>query len=250
MQIIGFSIYRTKKIKPIVFKENDRPILLEFVGISGVGKSTLFHELKKHKKLWIEVREFMQMNRAANTNTILDDNVIYQEIADSKLHSVLQQQMAPADRFRVIHWGYTTLIEDAVISSLNINSTIVSEEGLLHNFGDCIEQLHHINKFKFNEIIQKRAVIYCFTSPEIIAKQIENRKLETGRIIAHHKNKSFDELLVIHKRELEEKERFINLLEKNNVPIIMINTSDELQGNVLKINTFIEKLQSGKYDGL
>jgi len=235
------NIFKTDKSKADYLKL-DKPLYVEFIGASGVGKSTLYSELRKNKKTWLEVREFMKMN-PVNSNIIFDRQEIYQRIAALKLELISNQKLEATDKFRIIHWGYRTLIEDTAISRFNQNATVISEEGLLHNFGDVIELLSDTNELNLKEIIKNRAIIYCYNSAENIVNHIKNRESTTGRIVSHHKNKTDEELLQIIQQELKNKETFVKFLEANQLPVLKINTSQDFQENLNKAIHFIENLQ-------
>ncbi len=96
---------------------------------------------------------------------------------------------------------------------------------------------------KINELMKERAVIYCYTHPEVIAQRIQKRTKETGKLLPQHKVNSFEELVEQQKETLKVKEEFVNILRDCDVPVLRINTSDNLQENAKKVNDFIKNLQ-------
>lgn len=132
-------------------------------------------------------------------------------------------------------------MNDKVIAEWNNYFTIIAEEGLLHNFSSEIETFIKNNNQNLGNF-QHRAIIHCYAQPEQVAKQILKRYNEGGRLLPQHKNLSLEELTANQRTALENKMNFAETIEKVGVPVLYINTSDNLQQNAQKINSFIEQL--------
>src|SRR5699024_1879853 len=63
--IFGIRVAKTgRKIPKNISIRKTPPIIIEFVGASGVGKTTLFKELKKRRKMnWLALKEFVYLNK-------------------------------------------------------------------------------------------------------------------------------------------------------------------------------------------
>lgn len=242
MNIFGFSIYRNEQKKKII--KNGKPIYIEFMGASGVGKSTLYTKILKRNRDWYSPNEFIRKNQLKIEKSPIDDNSIYNQIAEQKLKQLIYQNISDVDKFRIAHWGYKTLIDDFLINRFNKDSIILSEEGLLHNFGDILvsSQLSLDNN-TFKTLLENRFLIYCYSESNNIARQIKKRQEETGRLVSHHKTDSAEKLIIIIEKEIKEKEAILTFLERYNVPILKINTSEDIHQNLEKINTFIDSIK-------
>ena len=72
-----------------------------------------------------------------------------------------------------------------------------------------------------------------------IVNQIEKRAEETGRVVSHHKNLSKEQLKRVVEEDINQKENLINLLEQFDVPVLKINTRNDLTHNLTQIKNFI-----------
>lgn len=228
----------SKKYTPpkVVFSEKDKPLLIEFIGIPGSGKSYLYQKLRKKSAQWISIEEFKKLQSHTPKITELDFPEIYQKMAEYRMRTVLNQPISYLDRFRGIHWNYKTIMDDIMLCKLIKNQTVLYEEGILHTFFDFFLE----NDFD-TTVFKNRAVIYCHATPQQIANRIETRLETTGRIIAHHKNKTYEELVEINTFDLKRMELFLKLLKENQAPCLEINTFEDLNKNLDLIYKFIQK---------
>ncbi|HUH36275.1 MAG TPA: hypothetical protein VL022_10620 [Moheibacter sp.] len=241
--LLGLEVYRKPLFNSIQFGEHQQPIYVELVGVSGVGKSTLYHSLLKEKKFWT-IQEFIRFNRKTEANYLTDDSSFYQKLAKIQWEYIQNLTILETDKLRMAHWNYKTINEDILIANSNKNSIVVSDEGILHNFQDSLLKMNEENQEKFQFFLKNRAIIYCYSTPEKIVNQIIDRSEKTGRTVSHHKGKSIEELYDIVKRDLEEKEEFLEIMFNMGIPILRINTQDSLELNSKKINKFIEELSN------
>src|SRR5690625_3824862 len=98
----GFQISRTPgRISwQIDFQKTSRPFFIDFMGPSGVGKTTLFNEVYKQRSKslnWITPKEFLH-----NQNFFLSDIEIpfsYQKIIELKIDEILKREnLKPLDK--------------------------------------------------------------------------------------------------------------------------------------------------------
>lgn len=239
---MGFEVYRTKVSNP-EFRKLSQPISIEFIGVSGVGKSTAFQNFMKQQKIYPSLNEFKKLIHRPNTQTILDNKEIYQLLAKKRWENIGNQNISETDKFRIAHWNYLTLLDDALVQKYNQNYGVISDEGILHNFSDEILDLAKENSDLISGFLENRAVVYCYSSAEMILNQIRKRENESGRVVAHHKNLTDEELIELIKNELEQKEQLIDLLKQQEVKVLSIDTSIDLDENIQLITQFIEKLK-------
>jgi shikimate kinase len=239
---LGFEVRKIKTKKEIKLVPLNRPIYVEFVGISGVGKTTLYREVKKQrgkKAKWIDVREFLGSQKYPLKEELFGK---YQEIIDYKIKYIVNKSFSALDKMKLISFFYKNISEEIIVNYYNKNTTVIFEDGMLHNFSDALNYVYNSNKELFLELIKDRIVVYCYSTPETIANQIIKRKNE-GALRPQHKVSSFEELVEKQKQSLKNKEQFINILKENHVPFLMINTSDDIESNAKKVNAFISSLQ-------
>lgn len=239
--LLGLEVYRKTKKNGIQFPENHPANYVELIGVSGVGKSFIYHQLTKHQRNWWTTAEFIKQLEKVDADQILEQHAFYQDLAALRLQTIQNLNILPSSKFRIAHWNYRSLQDDAVIFQHNKNALIVSDEGLLHNFSNELTDLMAQKPDQVKPFLKNRAVIYCHASVDEIVQRIEKRTQETGRTIAHHRGKNTKELYEIVEKDLHEKEAFIQLLSLSGVPILKVSTQHQIKDNVKEITDFIKK---------
>lgn len=237
------SIYRKKKKSSIEFPINQPPIYIELVGVSGVGKSTFYQSLLKEQQDFWTIADFKKSLPNVSAQPFIDKAEFYEELAKAQWKHIQELAILDTDKLRMAHWNYKTLTEDALIVNYNKNAIILSDEGILHNFQHSLMKIKVNSSKDFKDFLKNRMVIYCYSDAEKIVAQIIDRQNKTGRVISHHKSKSKEELLEIVENDLREKEEFLKVLENHPIPILKINTQNDLSENVTKVKELIKKLK-------
>lgn len=243
---MGYEVYRKSKKDNVEFPIDQRPLYIEFLGVSGVGKSYIYKEISNNQSNFWSIEDFKKNINNCNEQKLLDNLSFYQNLAKTQWKYIDNLDILNVEKFRIAHWNYKTLLDDALIFLYNTNSVIISDEGILHNFQHALLKISTESPNLFEDFIKKRAVVYCFSPTDIIVDQILKRKEITGRVIAHHKGKSKEELEEIVKIDLEKKEEFSEFLINSGIPLLRINTQDCLEFNSNKLNEFIFQLNSIK----
>lgn len=220
----------------------EKPLYVEFVGLSGVGKSYLFNKLDKEKNKWLGIKNFWQLFSHKENNSLLESIPFYQYLAEEKINRTLKRDWLSTDHLAYFRYFHVVINKDALVYKLNKNYIIISEEGLLHNFGSCIEKLYKIDQNKFRKILKNRAIVYCFAPSKVIADRIIKRRKTSEKLLSQYKVDSRRELLQNIDRDLEIKQRVICLF-KEYIPVLEINTADDVKQNAEKVENFIEELQ-------
>lgn len=237
----GFFIQRIPSLKSLPLLTNRNPVYIEFIGASGVGKSTLFEKvMNKSWKKWMSIKHFEVLYRQKLKSRDFDKQPLYQELALYRINEVVsaQDEILPFDMLEACSSGYNTISLDALVHLYNKESIVISEEGLLQFNSNAIKHLITSDKNSMKSLLNNRAVVYCYTSPEIVVDRILKREMETGNIWFKHKGLSKDELYKVVSDNIEEKHNLIKVLEKH-IPILYIDTNEDLKNNRKKVIDFI-----------
>lgn len=239
----GVKISRVKKNKTMAFKEHNKPLFNEFIGVSGVGKTTLYRKLDFKKLGAVTITDFLRITNKNTDDTLFDDKEVYQKLAETKLEVINEKNVLALDKYRYISWFRSVIIQDLAVINNIFKHIVISDEGLVHNFNSELMKLYEANISEFKKLLKNRAFIYCFSDPQLIAEQILNRYKETGKLVPQHKNRTFEDLVFAQNKTMQSRENLISILEKENVPVLRINTSENDEDNVRKIYRFVSKLQ-------
>lgn len=241
---LGFSIKRNHQGKKVVFAANARPLYIEFVGVSGVGKSTLYRAMQAHQKAgekWMERLVFLGYQPKIHIDDII--STTYLRILENKTEKIWRSALTNLDKIKLLSFFYQNIQEEAATLLYNKNATIINEDGIFHNFQPELLDIYNNDLQLFRELAKDRAIVYCTNSAENIAKQIGKRQFESNENRPHHKVKTLEELLAIQNTLLQETSTFVKTLEEISVPVLVLNTADDLSENVRRVNLFINEMQ-------
>lgn len=253
---LGLRIVRSKRDSDNIFflpedrltnNQTPKPIYIEFVGISGVGKSTLFSLINLSKCNGIALGEFKKQKLLRDTRLSLTDDSLYQFLGDRKMSEVYSsERIIGIDKMWYIKYFFDIMVDDFVVYKRNLQNTILSDEGLVHNFDRQIEELYDESESGFNNLMKGRAIVYCYSSANLVAEQIMKRFRETGSLLPHHRFSNIKDLVKDQEEELEKKSKFIEFLCMKNIPVLKIDTAGDLRTKTELIYSFINNLQSPK----
>jgi|SRR5690554_3048660 len=245
--LFGFTIQKVPALRLFNFKSKGllNPVYIEFIGASAVGKTTLYRKLnKKYIRKWLDIRQFAALNSHKNIEELIGPSSFYHDLANSKISITVENSVKSTgyDKLKSFYLASNAMKQDAYINYFNKKHTILSEEGLLQFYSEGVIKLFNENREKLIDLLNRRAIIYCYASPEIIVQRVLLRKEKTGHLWQGHKVSSEDELLRAVKRTLDEKEKLINIV-KEFVPVLKINTAQSTASNLKEIHSFIERVR-------
>src|SRR5690625_5461305 len=77
--LLGFEIYRKSKKNKIKFDSSQKPLYIELVGVSGVGKSTIYQKAIQNQFNFWTLNDFKENNPKVNFQAVLDGQSFYQD---------------------------------------------------------------------------------------------------------------------------------------------------------------------------
>lgn len=245
---LGYNLVRIKPIvPPKIFAKSNMPLYIEFMGPSGVGKTTILKEtfkIKERNLNWLTPEEFIKLENLSVNDEIFGST--YQEIINCKINKVIAQDLISSNKLRLFSFLYSNIKDIALVHHYNKNYTILSDEGFFHNFGDSISDLHKTSFEGFSTIISNSAIVYCTAKPEIIANQIMERDSLSYLINPYHQYKNLRELIEYQNTSLEEIDKCVRLFRQFNIPVLDIHTTNDPKENAIKVREFITKVVDEK----
>lgn len=225
-------ILHNKNIAKKLFSYSlDSKFILEFIGPSGVGKSTLFKEYFSNVDF-----NFYTQNDIYKVKSKLDEqkilSIIYHELLLNKHNNLLKKDYNAYTISELLNYFSKIVSEDILIQNSYKDCGFILEEGITHNFTTELLQLSNEH---LSLLLKNRIIIYLKPeNPNLIVQRIKKRANECGHIVIHHKNKTDEELLNIAKQSIENFDKFIDRLKGLHIPYIQIIAEENDGSNKLK----------------
>ena len=245
---LGYDVQRLPRSWPasaklVVFQEGTRGHRIEFVGASGVGKTTLFSELirvRDDDDRWIPVSELLDQRELSRMRGDQVDDA-YEKLFDLKISSVYDWDLGSLDKGLVLGWCHRLVMIDATINSVETDSHVILDEGLLQQFGDAVMDLHGQCADSVDRLLANRAVVHCWATPQIITERIFSTQRQ-GSTWVLHQGLTRDELLECSTRSLARKAALVRFLRERGVAYLDVETNDDLETNVQRVRSFVGSL--------
>jgi len=257
---------------------------IEILGASGVGKTTLFDKLcslnedkvffclpdafktsaknsKQAKGLKKKILLYLLKNNLAFGNELKYSKYILYTSEKSLiskfgnnyfksfdiLYDNLKKSNSVEKRIKYLN-DFISKIKDIELLEKNLinNDYVLFDEGILHKLpgiNTSIFDIYSKAELKKDKAFDISAIIYCELSPDIVFKQALKRKNE-GKASFSHKNLSEHELESFVNKNIESVKKAISFYEELEIPILKINTNDDLNYNFNIINDFILSLKN------
>src|SRR5699024_8263577 len=130
---LGFIVQRVPPMRRFKPSDKGNPVYIEFIGASGVGKTTLYKQIiKKYNAEWIDIRHFEALKSHKMKDGLIDSLAIYQDLARYKVDEILEgeEKILPGDKLGACRTSYNIIMQDALVYLFNKQDVILSEEGL------------------------------------------------------------------------------------------------------------------------
>lgn len=241
----GIQIKKTpgRTVGKVDFEKESLPVFIDFIGPSGVGKTTLYNEVykqRRHPMDWLSPKEFIH----AKGDILWAKNIPsdYEEIVRMKIEKVCKNEIYnPVQMLNQFSFLQKVMKEEIILKTFNSNQKVIFEDGFFHVFGEEIKLLLEKDSERYKNFLQNRALILCVSTPEKIANQIIKREKVEGRR-AQHVNKDLKLLIQQEDKTLEMRKNLAHFFGAQGVPILVIDTSNPLHENGQEINSFINGL--------
>lgn len=162
------------------------PILIELLGPSGAGKTTLGKALIADKALRAQLRQFGGLKSSvvalheAPAGTwgaaAHQDDHAYRELLRLKAENVLSRPLPIEDAARLLGFHVGVLSQDLRLTSQRQSTVVIRDEGLLHNFGaDVLVALERgipVQDLLFNRVVIRLCAQHSLIAQRAIARQL------------------------------------------------------------------------------
>jgi adenylate kinase family enzyme len=215
----GFQVHRAKPVpssfRPVPLEERKKQALVvEFIGPSGVGKSTLFRKLldRRSRLNWATTGEWLRAHGL--TSGVRRLNEREQRLLKLKFGNVAAQQLDISDKVWLVSFFEGNLKEDQAIRKIGIYDCVVREDGIFHNFAEEIDVLRATDEAELEGWLQGRAFVFLRADDDVMVERLRARDAE-GETRPQHTKVSDAERISGSRRIMDLNEALAASIDKN-----------------------------------
>ena len=212
--------------------------IIEFVGPTSVGKSTLASAIaKKLPETWIiknQAAELIENFSVDNSNLSETDKNLITALVTAKAENILENTYSTDESQAVMmELYYSEIILDFLIKA-NIKQNVFMDDGVSQDFS---AELLRINSDEvLNEFFGRRCLVYLQADAQTVLNNAKERKSEATQEWYNFFQPNEEIYLNQIKEIIETKENLCALAEKHGATVIRLNANDSLEDNIAKIN--------------
>lgn len=199
---------------------------LEFIGVSGIGKTTLCQLYQEKSKL-----NFLKKNQL-KCISILDQhmNSIYWFLLNSKMRNLNQFNITDKQRLELTRYFLNEVFLDSNLIEQSNSRKVLLEEGLFHNFN---KELCTLSDEDFSKVIENRAFVFLNAkNVNIIYNRIHHRIANGGHTNIFHQNLSEVELKSNIFESIKAFKKLVLKIQEQGIPIIQIDAEDSVENQL------------------
>jgi len=212
----GFEIIRTY---PRISKRHktDNPLKVEFVGVSGAGKTTLYKQLVKSrtkKDNWLPLEQFLAHYEKQDRKQ--DSEEPHLKLLELKTKRIFNSQdHSLFTKMGLLSFFYENLIKDRILYKHNKNYKVVWHDGVIHNYSADFVKLYGQDKESIAALLENTAVVYFNSTNTAVTRNIIKRQSQSGHLRPQHRNLTQEELMAKSEKSLLKKQEILKVIKKH-----------------------------------
>lgn len=219
--------------------------IIEFIGPSGVGKTTFLDNFKKTIGTnWLSIDDIRKITCLKKNNShseVIKKILIEKKKNIEKLNRTEYQKKFIYDYFEEI------IRLDFYVSCSKENIQLINDDGIFHNFSNEILCISKKNKSAIENLLLKRKIIYFKSSPENILNNLKKRHYRNPGASNDwygYANKNSKSIQVMIEKFFDESEKIYRIVKSMGATVMTINLDEDQMDNLEKAKEFIERDQS------
>ncbi|GEM_PF-5853020 len=247
---LGYRLVKVldKKARSVPFVQDDgdppsktHVFVIEFIGPTGVGKTTLFERIKNHTSAQWYYRENLSSLKLKEWEGILSGSLHWKILFDRllRLNGLNLDGFYKTKRMRYLA---QVMLYDLHLHNGVSDKGFLLDEGICHNF---TKELNALPEDEFKTIMAGRALIYLVPkNPSTVLKRIRKRAQNSGKTLGHHKGLSDDELRLKAEFHMNQFDILVSRARSTGIPICIVYAEDEPDRNAETILGFEKTMAS------
>ena len=185
---VGYDINRKgnlHKLKSIP-QAPSSGVIIEFVGPSGIGKTTFFQRIKdEYKHTWLFKDDLAHVHELDDSFKLLSkqEEQVVSQVMDLAYQSLIKDDLSLPVRDGIYRFLTKEMKTDIFFRKANFGKGLLSEGGLLLNFCDELVSVRTGASpdllLTMNNLFRKRHVVNFMASDHYILENLKKRKKET-----------------------------------------------------------------------
>lgn len=237
-KVFGITVVKSKVPRKKNTSIGDN-LYVEFLGIAGVGKSTICRYFLKNSNINFKNKPLTNsVLEAFRKGTNLNLEGFYDDMYKSKLRRSVGLNRTGETLFSLINYYRSLLLRDLALQNYFNNQIAFVDEGIFQSYAPEILSISHdeIQKqFKSN-----RVIIFCDATSEYVNNNLQKRR-KTGKLKGHHQNMNPATLNKFIEDGLKRERVKVHKLEELGIPILHLCLVENLEINSQLINDFLKE---------
>jgi len=208
--------------------------IIEFIGPSGVGKSTLYELTKNNlSSVWNSSQKINKYQLISTDGKLIDT---HWEIFKNKLNFIDSLKTNSIEKLKLVGYFNTVLLNNIKLMQIQDEFGFFLEEGICHNFS---RELLALNNEELLSVIRNRCLICVLPKDSMtVVNQLRKRAKDGGHTVFHHTGLDDEELNELSKDSTQIFIKFLDCIQKFKIPICQLYAEDGLEINSKKIIEF------------
>lgn len=228
-----FKFIRSRPIPDI--ESNKNTLIIEFMGPSAVGKTTLCNYFIKNHKSPLINNFLTSRDLIPYGNNKVKLTGIHEVLFSERINT-LSKNATGNSKFIKISNFYYHLKNDFIINNYFSNKVFILDEHLIHSFyqlPDILVKLHP------TDFLKNRVFINCSISVEALTHNVRKR-IKQGTAAPGYKDLTDEEIWESAKKRLKNKNKSAQTLQDMGASVLTLNMENELNKNLILIDNFLE----------
>jgi hypothetical protein len=213
---------------------------LEFIGPSGVGKTTLMAALKTDCfRGYLNRTDIIELRDTQDLSSTRGE--AYQRLLEIKSERLWKRSTNSLQKARTVRYAAEIIVKDIAIFSSKAKQGFLLDEGLCTIFGS---ELLLLPDAQFAELMQGRALIYLAPrNVSTVVKRIREREDRGGHLAGHYRGLDDAVLADAVEKDLGILEHLMQRCTAHNVPFVRLFAEDRFDDNVERLKGFETELR-------